>query len=1395
MSSRSVSKAIPALFVLIPSARAVQVTFDPPAVWLGPQAADGSSTYNTDHVFVADFDGDGLEDLLYRNTGWHVARSTGSTFSNPVIWLPDLGPGGIQNYHSSPDYQAIVDLNGDGLADYFFNYTGWRAALSDGTAFQTPQLWLPDTASDGSITSNPTLHHSADFDGDGKTDFLYWDQGWRVVRSTGTGFTAPSIWLPSTLPVVTGGTPVSGAGIYDFVADLNGDGKADYFFRSDYGNWYGCLSTGSSFLVPTQYWIADEVASLGPPGQRTTYSTGGDHQFVADFTGDGKADYLYRRDWGNWYLFRSTGTGFDAPLQWLPEVHPNVLGNNATHSHFGLHEFAPDFNSDGRSDFMFLSDTGATSNNHWYVCLSNGSGFVAPALWMNGAQPGIAPTGVAWSASPRSEFVADLDGGGDLDFLLRPDGGASSWYVARGPGAWDVDGDLIANVVDNCPIVYNPLQEDCDGDGIGDACSADCDSDGIPDVCEILAGAADCDGNGIPDICQPDCDSDGLADACEILAGAGDCDANGIPDACQPDCDLDGTADVCEIIAGAPDCNGNGYLDTCDPFLPAILAYAAGSPNSAPTTGGVVIQLVGVGLPDPLPVELRIPGRAPFLLGPSLVAMDATHTLATITLPPVAPGCDCAGGAAIPADMAFYTTCGTLTLSGAGLGFQYTIAQTLVTNPAGLQSAIDSSPEGACLMLVPNVNYAGPILVPATKHNLTLTTQDLASIYYPRIQGLGSTGGPPPALPALRLIGSTAPESLSGVCLRRLNMQLGNTGLEIVDCSPVVRQCHIDDNRADVNHGGGVTIHSTSLPAASVRPILIDCTIRSNKTLGEGGGIRVVGAAPAVMRTQIDNNTTTVRGGALYLIDTAPGTVFVENSLVNCPPDDASTQERESLIEGGGVFWNGSSTSSVATGAFARNIVEGNVSTGPGAGIHLGRFVQPTIANNTIRGNRGLGTASRGGGLFVAADNSNPFDICENVLTANEAQIGGAIAILNKSKVHVRRNLVYCNLAVQRAPPPEPNDPPPPPAFAGGLYVTDAAIDVVHNTFYLNRGIDGIGPYQQAGGVHAVNLGDPHPFFWNNVFNENEGCEFYSDTPLNSALVTNVEYNLAWDPADAPTQLFLAPSTTFFPLVASPLFRAPSCTPCNPWGGFGLAPNSPAVGVACDQGNLGAVLSSAFQPRHCPPSFDCTADGLPVVADQCNCPGTGDCNGNFVPDSLDILAGTSPDADQDGVPDECQSTPIERSCFGDGTGLDCPCSNCGAAGAGCPNSVTTGSRLDATGNATVAEDTFLLQASALPATTSCLFFQGTALEGGGGVVFGDGVRCAGGAILRLGTKTASGGRATYPAGLDARISIRGQIPATGGTRHYQTWYRNAALGFCPPATFNAGNMVSVTWMP
>ena len=158
-------------------------------------------------------------------------------------------------------------------------------------------------------------------------------------------------------------------------------------------------------------------------------------------------------------------------------------------------------------------------------------------------------------------------------------------------------------------------------------------------------------------------------------------------------------------------------------------------------------------------------------------------------------------------------------------------------------------------------------------------------------------------------------------------------------------------------------------------------------------------------------------------------------------------------------------------------------------------------------------------------------------------------------------------------------------------------------------------------------------------------------------------------------------------------------------------------------------------------------------------------------------------------------------CAGDGTGTACPCANSGATGNGCANSLNAnGGRLAASGVASVTPggDTWLLAGTGIPNGPG-LYFQGTTqLGGGAGVTFGDGLRCVGGTVIRLGIVSGVANASTYPSGVTAPnnvpISQKGFV-AAGDVRNYQLWYRDSDPVFCSGAVFNLTNAVNVTWVP
>jgi len=215
----------------------------------------GTTTNNV--WFRGDFDGDGISDIFWRNSGngnnaiWRSANSALPISVAPVgnlSWVA-VGAGDFDGDHKS-DILWRNSANGANVI--------WKSGNSATTQAVTPAnvAW--------------TIAGVGDFDGDGKSDILWRNStsGANVIWKSGNSATVQAVTsVPSQDWIVAG------------VADFDGDHRADILWRNNASGANAIWKSGSASTpqavaaVAVGSWI---VAGSG------------------DFDGDGKADILWR---------------------------------------------------------------------------------------------------------------------------------------------------------------------------------------------------------------------------------------------------------------------------------------------------------------------------------------------------------------------------------------------------------------------------------------------------------------------------------------------------------------------------------------------------------------------------------------------------------------------------------------------------------------------------------------------------------------------------------------------------------------------------------------------------------------------------------------------------------------------------------------------------------------------------------------------------------------------------------------------------------------------------------------------------------------------------------------------------------------------------------------------
>jgi len=211
------------------------------------------------------------------------------------------------------------------------------------------------------------------------------------------------------------------------------------------------------------------------------------------------------------------------------------------------------------------SDADLFSTARFTVLKPNAKRYTLPAV---SGQPGLFRSNVVFSGTSNTPDNVFVVPGNDRQFIvyyLDPNCDGDHDGQAGESQFDNLDGDGVNTAVDDCPLIYNPLQEDGDGDGIGNLCDncvnvanpgqEDANADGVGDACEL----DDVDGDGV----------DNASDNCPDLYNAsqeGHC-IGGILGPCLLDTDCGGG--TCDLTRGfecfgLDDLDADGIFDISD---------------------------------------------------------------------------------------------------------------------------------------------------------------------------------------------------------------------------------------------------------------------------------------------------------------------------------------------------------------------------------------------------------------------------------------------------------------------------------------------------------------------------------------------------------------------------------------------------------------------------------------------------------------------------------------------------------------------------------------------------------------------------------------------------------------------------------------------------------------
>lgn len=384
----------------------------------------GSTLTATSGGIPLDLNGDGIEDLIYANSGtgtWYYMLGQGSgTYSTAYNTGQSSSTSASAlriNFYGNGKYGLLVP-NGSGF---------WRALLfqSAGSTFTFVDTTAPTTYSAAGVAA------AIDVNGDGRDDLVYGDATGGVYASaiyqrlnTGSGFGAETLIRTATAQETFGTQPLLAmqnpqASTVRKV-DFNGDGRGDIVVWTNFCNQGVGLCTGAQLKF---YWsiLVSQADGTFVRGGKPTI--GGIAPIFGDLNGDGCSDFVHAGTATQYPLiamYSGCGSAADGtfPRTLTTTISTNTLGGTV---------MLADWDGDGLDDIIAYSTASAT----WGYIRSDGTNL---GTW----------TSLGFGGSATGVTDANGDGLPDLMF-------GSSYRLHSGTYA-----DLATSITDGFGVNVSP---------------------------------------------------------------------------------------------------------------------------------------------------------------------------------------------------------------------------------------------------------------------------------------------------------------------------------------------------------------------------------------------------------------------------------------------------------------------------------------------------------------------------------------------------------------------------------------------------------------------------------------------------------------------------------------------------------------------------------------------------------------------------------------------------------------------------------------------------------------------------------------------------------------------------------------------------------------------------